>query len=69
MRETNAYLPDSLKGEVECRAGQRACSEAEVIRQAIRDAVERTAPKPGIIPGNDSWAHRADDYLDGFGDR
>lgn len=64
--ETNAYLADSLKGEVERRAGKRACSEAEVIRQAIRDAVGRPAPKPGIIPGDDSWADRADDYLDGF---
>ena len=69
MRKTTVYLPDSLKREVERRARQRSCSEAEVIRQAIRDAVGRPIPKPGIIPGDDSWAERVDDYLVGFGDR
>ena len=65
MRKANAYLADSLKGEVERRAGKRACSEAEV----IRDAIGRPLPKPGTIPGDNSWADRVDDYLDGFGNR
>ena len=69
MKKTTVYLPDSLKREVERRARHRTCSEAEVIRQAIRDTVGRPAPKPGLIPGNDSWADRVDDYMDGFGER
>lgn len=69
MRKTTVYLPDSLKREVERRARQRSCSEAEVIRQAIRDAVGRPEPKAGIIPGDDSWVDRIDDLLEGFGDR
>ena len=69
MRKTTVYLPDSLKREVERRARRRSCSEAEVIRQAIRDAIARPEPRPGIIPGGDSWAERVDDHLGGFGDR
>ncbi len=69
MRKTTVYLPESLKREVERRARQRSCSEAEVIRQAIRDAVGRPEPRPGIIPGENRWIHRVDDYLEGFGDR
>ena len=69
MKKTTVHLPDSLKRAVERRARHRTCSEAEVIRQAIRDTVGRPAPTPGIIPGNDSWAHRVDDYMDGFGER
>ena len=38
-----------MKREVERRARQRSCSEAEVIRQAIQDAVARPKPRPGIF--------------------
>ena len=69
MRKTTVYLPGSLKREVEHRAKQRSCSEAEVTRQSIRDAVGRPVPKPGLIPGDDSWADRVYDYQHGFGDR
>ena len=69
MNRTTVYLPDSLKRGVEQLARQRSCSEAEVIRQAIQDAIARPKPEPGIIPGNSAWAERVDDYLAGFGDR
>ena len=69
MRKTTVYLPESLKKDVERRARLRSCSEAEVIRQAVRDAVSRPAPRGGIIPGDSSWAEQVDDYLEGFGER
>ncbi len=69
MNKTTVYLPEALKQGVERLAQQRACSEAEVIRQAIRDAIERPRPRPGIIPGDSAWAERVDEYLDGFGER
>ena len=69
MRKTTVYLPESLKRDVERQARQRSCSEAEVIRQAIQDAVSRPKPRSGIIPGDSSWAERVDDLLDGFGER
>lgn len=69
MKETTVYLPEPLKQGVERLARQRSCSEAEVIRQAIRDAISRPKPCPGIIPGDSAWAERADDDLGGFGER
>ena len=53
MKETTVYLPEPLKQGVERLARQRSCSEAEVIRQAIRDAISRPKPCPGIIPGDE----------------
>lgn len=69
MIKTTIYLPVSLKREVERQARQRSCSEAEVIRQAIRAAVARPKPRPGIIPGDDSWVEHIDKYMEGFGER
>ena len=67
--KTTVYLPDSLKKDVERQAQQRSCSEAEVIRQAIQDAVSRPKPRPGIIGGDSGWAERVDELLEGFGER
>ena len=69
MNKTTVYLPEDLKRGVERLARQRSCSEAEVIRQAVQDAMLRPKPESGIIPGDSSWAERADDYMAGFGDR
>lgn len=69
MNKTTVYLPDALKQGVERLARQRSCSEAEVIRQAIRSAIARPKPRGGIVPGDSAWAERVDDYLVGFGER
>lgn len=69
VKKTTVYLPDSLKRDVERRARELSCSEAKVIRQAIRDAVGRPEPRPGILPGDDSWIDRIDDHMEGFGER
>ena len=69
MQKTTVYLPERLKRDLERQARRRSCSEAEVIRQAIADAVSRPAPRPGIIDGDSSWAERVDDCLEGFGER
>ena len=69
MEETTVYLPEALKQGVERLARQCSCSEADVIRQAIQDAVARPKPRPGIIPGDSAWAERVDDDLGGFGER
>ena len=67
-RKTTIYLPDDLKIAVERTALQRGCSEAEVIRQAVASAVNRTVPSVGFLDG-DAFADRVDELLDGFGDR
>jgi len=61
-RKTTIYLPDALKAAVEADARQRGLSEAEVIRQAIAQAVRHPRPRPGIIDG-EPVAERADDLL------
>ncbi len=69
MRKTTVYLPEPLKRAVERQARRLSCSEAEVIRRAVEDAVSRPEPRSGIIPGDDSWAELVDDHLKGFGER
>lgn len=69
MNKTTVYLPETLKRGVEQLARQRACSEAEVIRQAIEDAISRPKPKSAIILGDSAWAERLDEHLVGFGER
>ena len=69
MIKTTIYLPESLKRDVARVARQRSCSEAEVIRQAIEDAVARPKPRPGILPGDDLWLRDIDEYIKGFGER
>ena len=69
MTKTTVYLPETLKRGVEQLAKQRACSEAEVIRQAIKDAISRPKPRLAIIAGDSSWAERPDEHMAGFGER
>lgn len=67
-QKTTVYLPDELKAAVEGEARRRGLSEAEVIRQAIADAVVRPRPQPAIIDG-EAIAERAEELLAGFGQR
>jgi plasmid stability protein len=69
MNKTTVYLPDELKRAVETEAGRRGTSEAEVIRDAIRQAVSGEMRKPhgAIFAGREPIADRADQLLSGFG--
>jgi predicted transcriptional regulator len=66
--KTTIYLPEDLKTAIEVEARRRGVSEAEVIRNAIAQAVQRPRPRPAIIDG-EPFAARAEDLLAGFGDR
>ncbi len=68
--KTTLYLPDDLKRAVELVASRRGTSEAEVIRQAIRNGLPHDAPKPkgGVFAGDDAIADRVDELLAGFGE-
>ena len=66
--KTTVYLPDELKSALEQEARRRGCSEAEVIREAVRAQVTRPRPTPGIIVG-EPIANRVDELLAGFGER
>ncbi len=71
MVKTTVYLPDELKAALERLAKETGWSEADLIREGVRLAVERRAvpmPTIGILVSDDPhFAERADDHLAGFG--
>lgn len=71
MDKTTIYLPTELKSAIKRVARQRGVSEAEVIRDSIRDAVgdDRPRPQGGLFASGAPIAREADEHLPGFGDR
>lgn len=71
MTKTTLYLPDDLRAAVKRAAVLRGVSEAEVIRQSIRDAVSDARPRPqgALYSSGRPIARRADELLAGFGQR
>ena len=71
MDKTTVYLPAELKTALRRSALRRGVSEAEVIREAIRQAVgdERPAPRGGLFSSGAPIARSADEQLRGFGER
>lgn len=67
-RKTTIYLPDELKRGVEREARRRGSSEAEVIRQALAEAIASPRPRAGFLDA-EPFAARADELLAGFGER
>lgn len=71
MEKTTLYLPDDLKGAIKRAAAERGVSEAEIIRQSIRQAVGGVRPRPrgGLFHSGHPVARHADEALAGFGER
>lgn len=71
MDKTTVYLPIELKSAIKRVARQRGVSEAEVIRDAIREAVGAEQPRPrgGLFASGSPIARDADAHLRGFGER
>ena len=73
MEKTTVYLPDNLKHALERAAEARGCSEAELIREAIRTVTADVAPPRPRLPlfnsGKRGLAERIDRVLAGFGER
>ena len=57
-----------LKRSIEREAARRGCSEAQVIRDAVAEAVRRPAPTAGLFAA-EPFADRADEFMAGFGER
>ena len=74
MRKTTIYLPDELKESVESVARSEGRSEADVIRDAIEEAVasrrppEPRVPLPGVSLRHRGVAAQAEELLEGFGE-
>jgi len=73
MVRTTVYLPDALKLALERTARETGRSEADLIREGVRLAVDRQQPPLptiGILVSDDPhFAEHADDHLVGFGQR
>lgn len=72
MHKTTLYLPESLKRALEGAASARGCSEAEIVREALKRFVDEHGTRPRIPlfrSGKPSLASRADELLRGFGER
>ena len=73
MKKTTLYLPEELKASLERMAADELRSEAEIIREAIAEKVDRrTRPRPNLPLcaaglGDPTIAERVDELLDGFG--
>jgi len=72
MLRTTVYLPEDLKLALARVARARRRSEAQLIREGVRQVVEQYAPTPRIPlfdSGDPELAERAEELLEGFGER
>lgn len=73
MNKTTVYLPERLKLALERVAASTGRSEAEVIREAIAEAVassEPVQPRGALFESGDaSLSENVDAALSGFGER
>jgi hypothetical protein len=72
MNKTTLYLPDDLKLSLRRAARNRSCSEAEVIREAIRRFGNQEVVKPRLplfASDQPDLAERVDELLGGLGER
>jgi hypothetical protein len=72
MKKTTVYLPDELKAALERMSAHQGRSEADLIRQAVRDltrSLEPPRPRLPLFYSNDpTLAERVDEVLlEGFG--
>jgi hypothetical protein len=71
MRKTTVYLPDDLKFALGRVAVEKGRSEADLIREAIRDLVRDSEPSRPRVPlfssGDPTLTERVDEGLRGFG--
>ena len=72
MKKTTVYLPEDLKSALGRIAREKGRSEAELMREAIRDLVQNTEPPRPRLPlfssGDPTLAERIDEELAGFGE-
>ncbi len=71
MQKTTVYLPDDLKQALVHIAVETGISEAQLIRDGVRLAIQQhTAPLPkfGIFDGPSDMSERVEVLLKGFGE-
>jgi hypothetical protein len=73
MKKTTVYLPEDLKAALERAAAAQGRSEAELVREAVRELTQRLEPPRPRLPlfssGDPTLAERVDEALrKGFGE-
>ncbi len=72
MKKTTVYLPEDLKSALGRVAERRGLSEAELIREAVRDLIRNSeAPRPRLplfCSDDPTLARRFEEELRGFGE-
>jgi len=71
MEKTTVYLPEDLKSAVKRAAAERGVSEAEIIRESIRQSVGGVRPRArgALYSSGQPIARDAEELLAGFGER
>jgi hypothetical protein len=72
MQKTTIYLPKEIKSALKRASKRRACSEAEVVREAILRFADNQIIRPRLplfTSNQPDLAERADEFLKGFGER
>jgi predicted transcriptional regulator len=67
-RKTTVYFSDELKAAIERAAARRQLSEAQVIREAVADALRAPRPTAALLDV-EPFAERTEELLAGFGSR
>jgi Arc/MetJ-type ribon-helix-helix transcriptional regulator len=73
VKRTTIYLPDEMKAAIERAAATRGVTEAEVIREAVREHLESRRERKLNLPlfpegFGEEIASRVDELLEGFGE-
>ena len=72
MKKTTVYLPEDLKSALGRVAAERGRSEAELIREAVRELIRNSEPPRPRLPlfssGDPTVARRFEEELHGFGE-
>lgn len=72
MKKSTVYLPEDLDAALKRAATAQGRSEAEIIREAIKnslDSMQQPRPRlPLFRSGNSTLAERVDEELHGFGE-
>jgi len=73
LLKTTLYIPDDLKLSLGRLASRRGVSESELIREALRNLIADAEPPQPRLPlfrsGKPHLAEKADEALEGFGER
>ena len=73
MQKTTVYIPEDLRVALRRAAAGRGCSEAQLIREALRTAArDARGPRPRLPlfkSGRRGLAERVEQALAGFGQR